>query len=194
MKTKVNNIKLNQLNFKVMKNIKRSLLIGMALLIAGVASAQNFRYVGADACKACHNKPANGAQYDHWVSDPHSQALKMLSSEKAIEYGKQNGIVNPATDDKCLKCHSTYHVAPANARDRAFKADEGVSCEGCHGPGSAYKSPAFMKNRNLAVRQGLILQTEESCVRCHNSENPFHKEFDYKTAFEKTTHPDPTRK
>ena len=190
---KTTNIKLNQLNFKVMKNIKRSLLIGMALLIAGAASAQNFRYVGAETCKTCHNKPAQGAQYDHWVSDPHSQALKTLSSEKAIEYGKQKGVANPATDDRCLKCHSTYHAAPANARN-GIKQDEGVSCEGCHGPGSNYRGPAIMKNRSLAVRQGLILQTEESCVKCHNSECPSYQGFDYKTAFEKVTHPDPTRK
>jgi predicted CXXCH cytochrome family protein len=176
-----------------MKNIKHCLLVGMALLIAGAASAQNFRYVGADVCKTCHNKPEKGAQYDHWVSDPHSQALKTLSGEKATEYGKQNGIANPATDDKCLKCHSTYHAASANMRN-GIKADEGVSCEGCHGPGSAYRGPAIMKNRNLAVRQGLILQTEESCVRCHNPENPFHKDFDFKIACEKATHPDPTRK
>ena len=176
-----------------MKNIKRHLVIGLALLIAGTASAQTFRYVGADVCKACHNKPENGAQYDHWVGDPHSQALKVLSSEKAIEYGKQNGIDNPATDDKCLKCHSTYHAAPANLRN-GIKDDEGVSCEGCHGAGSNYRTPAIMKNRNIAVRQGLILQTEELCVKCHNSEGPFFKGFDFEIAFEKTAHLDPTRK
>jgi len=176
-----------------MNNIKRSLLIGMALLIAGAASAQNFRYIGADNCKTCHNKPETGAQYDHWVKDPHSQSLKILSSEKAVEYGKENGIANPATDDKCLKCHSTFHAIPSNLRN-GIKEDEGVSCEGCHGPGSSYRGPAIMRNRTLAVRQGLILQTEELCTKCHNPENPFHKEFDFKAAFEKTAHPDPTRK
>ena len=176
-----------------MKNIKRYLVIGLALFIAGAASAQNFRFVGADVCKTCHNKPETGAQYDHWISDPHSQSIKVLSNEKALDYGKQNGIANPATDDKCLKCHSTYHAAPANLRN-GIKDNEGVSCEGCHGAGSSYRTPAIMKNRSIAVRQGLILQTEELCVKCHNSENPFFKEFDFKTAFEKTAHSDPTRK
>jgi len=177
-----------------MKNIiKRFTVIGIALLIAGTVSAQNFKYVGVENCKACHNKPDKGAQYDHWIKDPHSQAMKVLSSEKAIEYAKNNGIANPATDSKCLKCHSTYHAIPDNARN-GIKDDEGISCEGCHGPGSSYRGPAIMKNRNLAVRQGLILQTEELCITCHNSEAPFFNGFDYKTAFEKTTHPDPTRK
>ena len=180
-------------NFKIMKTIRRSLLIGLSLLIAGAVSAQNFRYLGADNCKTCHNKPEKGAQYDHWVKDPHSQALKALSSEKAVEYAKSNGIANPATDDKCLKCHSTYHAAPENLRN-GIKDDEGVSCEGCHGAGSSYRGPAVMRNRNIAVRQGLILQTEESCIKCHNSEAPFFQGFDYKIAFEKATHPDPSRK
>ena len=171
-----------------MKTIKRSLLIGMALFITATISAQNFQFVGAETCKACHNKPASGAQYDHWVSDPHSQALKTLSGEKATEYAKANGIADASQEEKCLKCHSTYHAAPANLRN-GIKADEGVSCEGCHGAGSRYRSPAVMKNQSIAVRQGLILQTEELCTKCHNSENPFFKEFDFQTAFEKTAHP-----
>jgi nitrate/TMAO reductase-like tetraheme cytochrome c subunit len=176
-----------------MKTLKRSVLIGMALFITATISAQNFRYVGAETCKTCHNKPAQGAQYDHWANDPHSQALITLSGEKATEYAKQNGIADASKEEKCLKCHSTFHAVAANQRN-GIKADEGVSCEGCHGPGSNYRGPAIMKNRTLAVRQGLILQTEELCVKCHNSENPFFKEFDFKTAFEKTSHPDPTVK
>jgi hypothetical protein len=184
---------MNQLNFKTMKNIKRSLFICIALLIVEVASAQqNFRYIGADNCKTCHNKPEQGAQYDKWWDkDLHSQALESLSSEKAIEYGKQNGIANPATDDRCLKCHSTYHAAPENLRN-GITANEGVSCEGCHGPGSSYRGPAVMRNRNIAVRQGLILQTEEVCLKCHNKECPFYKWFDFKRDFERVAHHDPT--
>jgi len=176
-----------------MKTIKCSVLIGMALFITATISAQNFAFVGAETCKTCHNKPAQGAQYDHWLNDQHSQALKTLSGEKATEYAKANDIADASKEEKCLKCHSTYHAAPTNLRN-GIKADEGVSCEGCHGPGSRYRSPAIMKNPAIAVRQGLILQTEELCTKCHNSDNPFFKEFDFKTAFEKTSHPDPTNK
>ena len=176
-----------------MKNIKRSLLICIALFIAGAASAQqNLRYVGADVCKTCHNKPEKGSQYDKWwYEDLHSQALETLSSEKAVEYGKQNGIANPATDDRCLKCHSTYHAAPENLRN-GIQPNEGVSCEGCHGAGSNYRGPAVMRNRNVAVMQGLILQTEEVCLKCHNEESPFYKWFDFKRDFERAAHLDPS--
>ena len=181
---------MNQLTFKTMKNIKRFLFIFIALLIAGVASAQqNFRYMGADNCKTCHNKPEKGAQYDKWwYADLHSQALESLSSEKAIEYGKKNGIANPATDARCLKCHSTYHAAPANLRN-GIQPNEGVSCEGCHGAGSNYRNSAIMQRRDMAIRGGLILQTEELCLKCHNKESPFFKWFDFKRDFERVAHP-----
>ena len=173
-----------------MINIKRFSLICMALLFAGAVSAQNIRYMGADNCKTCHNKPEAGAQYDSWwYKDMHSQAYDVLSSEKAVEYAKKNGIVDASKEAKCLKCHSTYHAAPEELRN-GIKPDEGVSCEGCHGAGSNYRSPTIMRNRTMAVRQGLILQTEELCLKCHNQECPFFKWFDFKRDFERVAHPD----
>ena len=172
-----------------MKNIKRSLLIGIALIVGGTLSAQNFRYVGANNCKTCHNKLEQGAQYDTWwYNDFHSQALESLSSEKAIEYAKKNGIADASKEPKCLKCHSTYHAAPESQRF-GITENEGVSCEGCHGPGSSYRNSTIMKNRNMAVRAGLILQTEELCLTCHNQECPFYKWFDFKRDFERVAHP-----
>ena len=173
-----------------MKDIKRSLLISMALLVAGMASAQNFRYVGADNCKACHNRPEQGGQYDRWwYEDMHSQAMESLSSPKAVEYANNNGIADASKEQKCLKCHSTYHSAPEDLRS-GITENEGVSCEGCHGAGSNYRSATAMRNRNMAVRQGLVLQTEEVCLKCHNQECPFFKWFDFKRDFERIAHPD----
>ena len=174
--------------------MKRYLLIGIALLVAGTVSAQRtFKYIGADGCKSCHNKPDKGAQYDHWLKDPHSQALKTLSGEKAIAYAKENGIADPSKEAKCLKCHTTYDAITEDLRN-GIKQDEAVSCESCHGPGSAYKSPAVMKNRNIALKSGLILPEKEVCVQCHNANTPFPKEFDFEKAIIIASHPDPTRK
>ena len=187
----------NQLNFKIMKTIKRSLLIGIALLITGTISAQQqFRYIGADNCKTCHNSPEKGRHYDMWLLDIHSQALKVLSTEKAADIAKARGIADAATDASCLKCHSTFHAAPANLRN-GIKEDEGISCEGCHGAGSSYRTPAVKRNRSVAVRSGLIIQDETSCAKCHNSEAPFYcvyglyKGLDFEKAFIKASHLDP---
>jgi len=51
-----------------------------------------------------------------------------------------------------------------------------------------------MKSRELSMKNGLIIPTKEVCVKCHNKENPFFKEFNFDEAFKKISHPDPTLK
>jgi hypothetical protein len=172
---------------------KSLLLICLTLFLFNVISAQNFKYIGADKCKMCHNKPATGEQYNKWLKDPHSKALKTLSSPESMEYAKKNGIADPAKEAKCLKCHSTYEKAGASLR-AGITAEEGVSCEGCHGPGSAYKSPAIMKNKEQAIKNGLIIPDKTVCITCHNKENPFYKEFNFETYSAKIAHKDPSKK
>ena len=174
--------------------IKKSLiLVCLSVFLSSTLSAQTFKYVGADKCKMCHNKPATGDQYKKWLSDPHAQAIKTLSNQASLDYAKKNGIADPAKEAKCLKCHSTYEQAGASLRG-GILPEEGVSCESCHGPGSAYKSPSIMKNQEMAMEKGLILPNKDVCVNCHNKENPFHKEFDFDTFVAKITHPNPAAK
>jgi hypothetical protein len=172
---------------------KNFFLVCLSLLIMSTASAQTYKYIGADKCKMCHNKPATGDQYAKWLADPHSKALKTLSSQASLDYAKKNGIADPAKEAKCLKCHSTFD-AVAPALRGGILATDGVSCESCHGPGSMYKSPAIMKNQEQALKTGLVLPTKELCVTCHNKENPFHKEFNFDTFKTKIAHPNPAKK
>jgi hypothetical protein len=174
-----------------MMNKKNLLVICLSLLISGTLSAQTFKYIGADKCKMCHNKPATGDQYKKWQDGLHSKSLKSLSSQASLDYAKKNNIANPAKEAKCLKCHSTYDAVAANLRG-GILATEGVSCESCHGPGSAYKSPTIMKNQKMAMQNGLIMPDQKLCVTCHNPENPFHKEFKFEAYVAKIAHPDPT--
>jgi hypothetical protein len=168
-------------------------LAGALLLVAGNLSAQTFKYIGADKCKMCHNKPTTGEQYNKWLADPHSKALKTLSGQASLDYAKKNGIADPAKEAKCLKCHSTYDRVEASLRG-GILATEGVSCESCHGPGSAYKAPTIMKNVEQAKANGMIMPDSKLCVTCHNKENPFHKEFNYDTFVAKIAHPNPAAK
>jgi len=174
--------------------IKKSFILVALVIFAGItASAQTFKYIGADKCKMCHNKPATGEQYAKWAATPHAKALKSLSSQASLDWAKKNGIANPAKDAKCLKCHSTFDAVAANLRS-GILATEGVSCESCHGPGSAYKSPTIMKDLALSKKNGLIEPTKELCVKCHNPENPFHKEFNYEASYPKISHKNPAKK
>lgn len=171
--------------------MKKLLYFAIILLFSsGSVYAQKFKYIGAAKCKMCHNKPATGEQFKIWSAAPHASALKTLSSAESLEYAKANGIADPTTEASCLACHSTYAVAPEGLR-ASIKPDEGVSCESCHGAGSAYKSASVMKDQEFSIEKGLILPTEEVCKTCHNEENPFHKPFNFQEALAKIAHPNP---
>jgi hypothetical protein len=175
-----------------MKSLLKSLVIVISLsLIGGNAlQAQQFKYIGADKCKMCHNTPAKGDQYKKWSESLHSQAMKSLSSEASLAYAKKNGIADPTKEAKCLKCHSTAGSVAAG-EIATLTAAEGVSCESCHGPGSMYKSPAIMKNKEMAVKNGMIVPTQATCEKCHNKDNPFFKPFDFAAASAKIAHMKP---
>lgn len=176
-----------------MPSKKSLLIVCLSIFFVSTISAQTFKYIGADKCKMCHNKPATGEQYNKWLAGPHAKALKTLSSQASIDYAKKNGIADPSKEAKCLKCHSTYEKAGASLRG-GITAEDGVSCESCHGPGSMYKSPALMKNVEQAKANGLIIPDKTLCLTCHNKENPFFKEFNYEAAVAKIAHPNPAAK
>lgn len=141
------------MNFK-----KLIFLLGLAVLFSTAATAQNFKYIGAAKCKMCHNKPNKGEQFKVWEAGPHANAMNSLKGDEK----------NDAT---CLKCHSTAGSVDKGSL-AGMKADEGVSCESCHGPGSHYKSAAVMKNRKLSLAKGMTDPTEETCKACHLGEKP----------------------
>lgn len=153
-------------------------LLGMAVFSIAMVNAQDFKYIGAAKCKMCHNKAPKGEQYNKWMAGPHAKAMESLKGADAS---------NP----KCLKCHST-----AAGVDQALVATitvaEGVSCESCHGPGSAYKVATVMKDQKASMAKGLILPDEATCKKCHNAESPHFKGFNYKEYVAKISHDDPT--
>jgi len=170
---------------------KKVLMItGVFLMMGSFIFAQDFQYIGAAKCKMCHNSEKSGFQYKIWSEGPHANALKSLASQKSLDYAKANGIADPTKDPKCLDCHSTYHMIGEDA-NLTLTATEGVSCESCHGPGSKYKAMNIMKDQALSVKNGMVLQSKEVCLACHNERNPFHKPFNYEEAVKKIAHPTP---
>ncbi len=147
----------------------------MLFLLSNVVLAQH-KYVGAKNCKMCHM--SKGKQYPQWAASKHSMAFEVLKSEAALKIGKEKGIASPSTDAKCLKCHSTAAIVDAKLIAGITK-EEGVSCETCHGPGSDYKAPAIMRNHEASISNGLIVPNEKVCIKCHNSESPTFKGFDF---------------
>lgn len=152
---------------KITSGLFRFMLSVSALFVMiNFTQAQN-KYIGADKCKMCHNKPDKGAQYDKWKSSKHSNS---------------NTAKDVAGKAECEKCHAP--VAD-------FKA-EGVTCEVCHGAGEKYKAMAIMKVKDDAIKNGMIIPTEASCKNCHDATKApkGHKTFtfDFKASSEKIKH------
>jgi|CXWL01.1.fsa_nt_gi hypothetical protein len=166
------------------------------LLYSGneMATAQGFKYVGAAKCKMCHNSEIAGQQHKIWSGSLHANAVKSLSSPAALEYAQKNNIIDPAKEAKCLNCHSTFGPANASLVDEEVEVsvNEGVSCESCHGPGSAYKTKSIMQDLAKSKENGLTIPDQKVCEKCHNNtENPFNKPFDFEAAKKKIAHPKP---
>ncbi len=179
------------------KNVFVTVLLLMFLGMSFNAYAGDHKYVGVKKCKTCHNSKKIGKQFTVWKNGPHANALESLKSKKALEWGKKNGVADPSKEEKCLKCHSTMATVDKKLIDPKGKMTvaEGVSCESCHGPGSAYKKMSIMKNHDKAVANGLVTPTEKVCKTCHTKEgNPFYKPFDYKKMAAKIAHPIPKKK
>ena len=160
----------------------------MSVFFAAVALGQNFTYIGAGKCQICHKTEKQGQQYPIWEKSNHFKSFTSLTSAQAAANAKALGVKDPANDPKCLKCHAHLYDKAAE-----LKA-EGVTCEVCHGPGSAYKTLTIMKSKDESAKNGLKLYANADaikahCLTCH--ENAHGKSFDFAAAWEKIKHPVP---
>ena len=155
------------------------------------AAPAKLKYMGSLACKMCHNMKTTGEQYNLWAASKHAMAYKELASDKSKEVAKAKGIEDAQKTDKCLKCHVTGYAASAEGKGPKYDMTEGVSCEGCHGPGEKYMMT--MKTPKLAAENGLITPGEKQCKVCHNPDSPTYKEFKFADAFKVIAHPNPKK-
>jgi hypothetical protein len=171
-----------------MKQIKTLSLILSCLLAVSSLHSQEFTYAGAQKCKICHKPENRGNQFLKWEDSKHSKAYQILLSESALETAKERQLEKPPSESpECLKCHGPlFEKAPE------IKT-EGVSCEVCHGPGSGYKKLTIMKNKDMAVKKGLIFYEstdaiKTQCLTCHDA-----KTFDFESSWGKIKHPLPDK-
>jgi hypothetical protein len=168
----------------VKKILPGLLILCFCLIIINVFS-QDFTYVGAAKCKMCHKSEKQGQQFPLWEARKHSKSFVALTSDEAKALA-----ADAPENPKCLKCHSPL------AQKAPELKEEGVSCEVCHGPGSAYKKMSIMKDHAEAVKNGLTEYgspeaIKAQCLSCH--ENAHDKPFDFDAAWEKVKHPRPEK-
>lgn len=177
--------------------MKRHLILVVGLVVMGgmlIAMAPEAmaapELVGSASCKSCHRKI--GDPYKIWLDSAHSKAFETLASEESKKIAAEQGLGDPQKEEACLKCHVTKSFlggAPV-AKKTKYADTEGVGCEACHGPGSLYKKKSVMKDHDAAVEAGMVMdKTAESCTKCHNSDSPTFKDFDFEARWKEIAHP-----
>ncbi len=162
------------------------------LYLGNKVYADEHKYIGVKKCKMCHMSEAKGNQYKSWSESQHAKAYEDLASEAAKKTAERVGLkTDPQKSAECVKCHVTAFGVKDDLKEEAFNIADGVQCETCHGAGGDYKGLSVMKDRQQSIAAGLIIPTKEVCVKCHNTQSPNYKEFNYDEFAKKIAHPRP---
>jgi len=163
------------------------LLITLIVSLSGLefpaaqAPSPSPSYTGPGSCAAssCHGsvRPVAGSrilqtEYTTWVvQDKHAKATAVLTNNVSQRMAKILGLPRADTAPKCLACHAID--VPEAQRARSYAA-EGVSCEACHGPASAWLGPHTTRGWTHArsVELGMfdtkdVVKRAEKCASCH---------------------------
>jgi hypothetical protein len=163
----------------------RVVLCAWFMTLPALLSAQNepVKYIGPGSCAAtsCHGsvRPIADSrifqnEYSTWIiKDKHSRAYQALTGgtgERIARILKLGAKAEEAP--KCLACHA-LNPAPEQ-RGRVFEISEGVSCENCHGPTSAWLGPHTTRSwaHEKSVALGMqdtrdVIHRTEKCLECH---------------------------
>ena len=156
------------------------------LLVVGCLSAADAnepsKYTGPGSCSSpsCHGgvQPRDQTsvlqnEYSTWVvRDKHAHAFVNLTNPVGVRIAKIMGLPSPDTAPRCLACHALD--VPAEQRARTFDLTDGVGCENCHGPASAWLGPHTTRgwNYDKSLELGMhntrdLVQRAETCLACH---------------------------
>lgn len=184
---------------KIIKVSITAIVFSMAFLLLTTTNkadkSADYDYIGVKKCRMCHMSDKKGDQFAAWKKGPHSKAFETLGGAEAKKIAEEKGLGDPQKAPECLKCHVTGYNTEACEAPKKVKMEDGVGCESCHGPGSAYWKKKVMedltKGKIKGSSVGLVEPDEKLCVTCHNEESPTYKEFKFKEFYDKIAHPMP---
>jgi YVTN family beta-propeller protein len=151
-------------------------------------------YVGAAACRQCHNQVEGRNQFNKWYLSRHARAFASLAHPASEQIARLSGIDEDVFQSPiCLGCHTTGAAAESWEREAHFFSQDGVQCERCHGPGSEYMREEIMADREAAMQAGLKIPAEDTCMVCHESKGSHQsllevKKFDFHQARQTIDH------
>jgi len=166
----------------ILPSVFRSRVLAAPANGAASPADEPHQYTGPGSCSStsCHGSIAPRSdnrvkqnEYSVWiVRDKHSKAYQALTG---MVGERMAGILNIGKAEqapKCLACHALD--VPAADRARTFDLSDGVSCESCHGPASAWLGHHTERDWTHAqsVQAGMTdlrdvgLRTQK-CLSCH---------------------------
>jgi hypothetical protein len=145
-------------------------------------TAEPSKYTGPGSCSSpsCHGgvqardqTTVQQNEYSTWVvRDKHAHAFVNLTNPVGTRIAKIMGLSSPDTAPRCLACHALD--VPADQRARTFDLTDGVGCENCHGPASAWLGPHTTRDWKYgkSLELGLydtrnLIKRSERCLTCH---------------------------
>jgi hypothetical protein len=150
-----------------------------ALAALNVSGQSTYKNLGSGGCGVDQNN-CHVRENAWWSGDPHALSLDALATNpNTVIYAQRFGIaaaeIYKGTSD-CMRCHGTV-VGGRESKD----CEDGVSCEGCHGPGSGYKDvhqekdgkkgaerSGYKKSLNAGLRDlKKVSLRAEQCASCH---------------------------
>ncbi len=140
------------------------------------------KYTGPGSCSSpsCHGGVQERSEtsvlqneYSTWVvRDKHAHAFVNLTNPVGTRIAKIMGLGQPDTAPRCLACHALD--VPVDQRARTFDPTDGVGCENCHGPASAWLGPHTTRgwNYDKSLELGMyntrdLVKRTERCLSCH---------------------------
>jgi hypothetical protein len=149
---------------------------------ASSAGEQTQQYTGPGSCSStsCHGSIAPRTdnrvrqnEYSTWiVRDKHSKAFAALTGMVGERMASILDLGKAETATKCLACHALD--VPAAQRAHTFDLSDGVSCENCHGPASAWLGRHTERGwtHEQSVALGMydtrdLIKRSEMCLSCH---------------------------
>jgi hypothetical protein len=151
--------------------------------LSATDTPEPIKYIGPGSCAAtsCHGsvKPVPGSriqqnEYSTWIlQDKHSRAYQALTGDMGERMARILKLNAKAEESpKCLACHALYTTP--EQRGRSFEISEGVSCEVCHGPASAWLGPHTTREwpHEKSVALGMVdtrslIPRTQKCLQCH---------------------------
>lgn len=142
------------------RHIVLCVLFWICFCFAGQGIAEEKFYVGAEACKACHEK-----EYSNYIS--FAKKAKSFDSIKKMERK-----LTPEEYQGCFECHTTgYGKIGGFESEQKTPNLKNAGCEVCHGPGSLHAKGG---DPSLIIRD----VTLKHCNTCHSKDRV--EAFDFK--------------